>query len=725
MAFTIENGELTKYTEETGITEVVIPDRVTSIAGGAFNKCTTITSVKIPDSVKMLRPAAFYKCSSLANVEFPENLEYVGMMAFEETPWLENNADDYIYGGKVLIKCSENVKNLIVPEGIVSIAEGAFDECELESVQLPDSLKDLNMEMFGEMESLKKITIGKNITTIQSNFCNETAIEEFHFPDGLKEICSDAFNRCVKLKRIDLPNGLEEIGEWAFSHCEGLEEIILPDSLKIIEQYAFGNCINVKKLVLPNNDTKIYDSAFWNLPITELHIPEKFTDAASIVNAFFGNQLTKITVITVDENNSALTIKDGVLYSKDMTILYKALDFIEEIAIPDTVTEIEPFAFLSCHKLREVTMGDNITSIGKRAFADCESLTSVKLSSALEEIAPNLFGCCSSLKNIVLPQNLKIIGESAFAGCSSLERIEIPQTVNEIGYGAFANCTELAEVKMPEIIEKMQFGFVKHGIEQFVAEETKSMEKLINSVFSGTKWLDENCYDHVENEAFSEMLENLGELEVKTIRTISREGSRILAENPELISDGKKALILAANKALTVIDNSGKITGDLIQRLPVKIDLHSPDDIKEIALVCTALHHETVTNGTDATQAEIDTAEYVGSILMYEIHNLQYYKANSEDTEEDDTNDTDEEFEFEIAAETDGTHLTKLGVICRNENGETEYIDTLKLGHEFVKNDIEMDEQLYFTLVKTNIRDFWNRFSKALGLDELEEKEDE
>ena len=122
MAFTIENGELTKYTEETGITEVVIPDGVTSIAGGAFNKCTTITSVKIPDSVKTLRPAAFYKCSSLTNVEFPENLEYVGMMAFEETPWLENNADDYIYGGKVLIKCSENVKNLIVPEGIVSIA---------------------------------------------------------------------------------------------------------------------------------------------------------------------------------------------------------------------------------------------------------------------------------------------------------------------------------------------------------------------------------------------------------------------------------------------------------------------------------------------------------------------------------------------------------------------------------------------------------------------------
>ena len=161
---------------------------------------------------------------------------------------------------------------------------------------------------------------------------------------------------------------------------------------------------------------------------------------------------------------------------------------------------------------------------------------------------------------------------------------------------------------------------------------------------------------------FSEMLENLGELEVKTIRTISREGSRILAENPELISDGKKALILAANKALTVIDNSGKITGELIQRLPVKIDLHSPDDIDEISLVCAALHYIALENGTDTAQAEIDTAEYIGSILMYEIWNLPYYKGNNEKPEGNDTHDSNEE--FELAAETDGTHLTKLGVIC-------------------------------------------------------------
>ena len=40
MAFQIENGVLKKYTEEPGVTEVVIPDGVTEIGSSAFYGCT-------------------------------------------------------------------------------------------------------------------------------------------------------------------------------------------------------------------------------------------------------------------------------------------------------------------------------------------------------------------------------------------------------------------------------------------------------------------------------------------------------------------------------------------------------------------------------------------------------------------------------------------------------------------------------------------------------------
>lgn len=41
MGFEIENGVLKKYTEEPGVTEVVIPEGVTSIGAEAFEACGT------------------------------------------------------------------------------------------------------------------------------------------------------------------------------------------------------------------------------------------------------------------------------------------------------------------------------------------------------------------------------------------------------------------------------------------------------------------------------------------------------------------------------------------------------------------------------------------------------------------------------------------------------------------------------------------------------------
>ena len=49
------------------ITEIIVPDCVTSISQGAFRDCRSLRSIEIPNSVKSIGDYAFYNCSSLSN----------------------------------------------------------------------------------------------------------------------------------------------------------------------------------------------------------------------------------------------------------------------------------------------------------------------------------------------------------------------------------------------------------------------------------------------------------------------------------------------------------------------------------------------------------------------------------------------------------------------------------------------------------------------------------
>ena len=82
MGFVIENGVLIKYTEEPGVTEVVIPDGVTIIGGYSFSECEMIKSVVIGNGVTYIDEGAFSNCTGLESIVISESVTSIGEGAF-------------------------------------------------------------------------------------------------------------------------------------------------------------------------------------------------------------------------------------------------------------------------------------------------------------------------------------------------------------------------------------------------------------------------------------------------------------------------------------------------------------------------------------------------------------------------------------------------------------------------------------------------------------------
>ena len=79
-----------------------------------------------------------------------------------------------------------------------------------------------------------------------------------------------------------------------FAQCS-FKEFSVPESIKSIEKNAFAGCSSLAKLVIPENVTTIVGGAFGECPV--------------------------LREIKVDEKNKKYADIDGVVCSKDLTVL--------------------------------------------------------------------------------------------------------------------------------------------------------------------------------------------------------------------------------------------------------------------------------------------------------------------------------------------------------------------------------------------------------------------
>lgn len=142
-------------------------------------------------------------------------------------------------------------------------------------------------------------------------------------------------------------------GTGAFQNCTSLRSITLPDGLKALNG-GFYKCTTLTELVIPDSVTTISKFTFANSGLKKLHIGK------GVVNFELGSQSSVSDVrifdeLTLDTDNAAFFMKDGVLYDNSQTRIvcsergHTIIDIVEGITdpVPIDFTAVEEMTWPS------------------------------------------------------------------------------------------------------------------------------------------------------------------------------------------------------------------------------------------------------------------------------------------------------------------------------------------------------------------------------------------
>ncbi len=504
------------YLNNELMTELVIPDNVTSIGNYAFYNYDGLTYIDFGNNVTTIGKSAFSNCDGFANITIPVGVTSIGESAFYLCAGLRTvyyNAENCTvasFSAPAFTRC-ENFQQLIIGDSVKIIPDNAFAECAaLTNVVMGKSVTNIGAWSFYECTSLQDVTLSNSVKIIGLKaFSGCNSLKSIVITDSVETIESGAFYGCYNLTDCTIGSSVKDIQKSAFEGCKGLKNLVIADgdstlNIEAISYAAFGgsgqgmfNQSPLETLYIGRNVTYRTDggySPFYNrkeltkvtigdkvttLPdyllyecsnFASIHIPASVTSISS--SAF--HHCSGLETITVEAGNTVYDSRNNcnsVIISESDKLMIGSSNSV----IPQDVKEILPYAFYG-RKLTQIAIPDGVEVIGAEAFGRCATLGNVSFGTGLKTINENAFCECVGLTEITIPNNVEYIGRDVFSGCTGITEVTLGTAVETIGDYAFSNCSALSKITCYAIEPPACAGWTFVGIDTsipvYVLEES-------------------------------------------------------------------------------------------------------------------------------------------------------------------------------------------------------------------------------------------------------------
>ena len=243
--------------DSTQVRHIYLPNTIRILEPDALLRAHYLESINLPNSLVKIDRYAFHFCGGfdkgLKKLVLPKHLHTLGRGAFYgcdkleqltirgdfmwEQSWMDYNP---FYSTERLSVIKNSNPNFIAEDGMLLSADRKI--------------------LFRCVNDDKEIVVKDGVETIaQGAFCGRNKMEKVILPGSLRTICRDAFRGCRNIDNVDIPEGVLSIGVDSFSFCWNLKTMKLPLSLKEIGPAAFEHSDKLQNFIYPEGMEEKYN----------------------------------------------------------------------------------------------------------------------------------------------------------------------------------------------------------------------------------------------------------------------------------------------------------------------------------------------------------------------------------------------------------------------------------------------------------------------------------